>query len=240
MIQSTRGIVLKYVPYSETSIIVKIFTENFGLQSFIIKGVGSKKSGSKLAIFQPLNLVEFAVNHNENKSIHYLKDPNLSFHYQSIPLDLNKRSILFFLVELLYKTLKEEAEDKPLFEWLFNTLTWFDLSEKNILNFHLIFMIQLSRFLGFSPKDKHKRENYFFDIIEGEFTDQQPSHPQYISGNNAKQLLALYNCSFEESDHIKISNSDRRKILDLLVSFYQIHMPGFGEMKSLEVLKVIT
>jgi DNA repair protein RecO (recombination protein O) len=240
MIQSTRGIVLKYYPYSETSIIVKIFTENFGLQSFIIKGIGSKKSGSKLAIFQPLNLVEFAVNHNENKSIHYLKDPCLAYNYQTFSIDLNKRSILFFLAELLFKTIREESPDKPLFEWLFNTLTWFDLSEKNILNFHLIFMIQLCRFLGFSPKDKHRRENYFFDVLEGEFTDQQPSHPQYIGGNNAKQLFKLYSCSFENSDSVNINTADRRRLIDLLVSFYQLHMPGFGEMKSLEVLKVIT
>lgn len=240
MIQSTRGIVLKYYPYSESSIIVKIFTENFGLQSYIVKGISSKKSKTKLAFFQPLTLLEFLAYHKDNKSIHHLKEPVVSFHYQSIPSDTTKRSILFFLSELLYKTIREEVQDKPLFDWLYNTLTWFDLTDKNTLNFHLVFTLQLSRFLGFSPKSEQLTDVQYFDLQEGRFVSNPPEHPHYASDAIAKHIYKLSNTTFENSDIVVMSTTERRMIIDLLMTYYQLHEPGFGEMKSLEVLKAIT
>ena len=175
----------------------------------------------------------------ENKSIHHLKEPKVSFHFQSISIDLQKRSIQFFLAELLYKTIREEVPDLPLFQWIYNALTWFDLSEKSILNYHLVFMIQLSRFLGFYPKYNPSENPVFFDLQEGRFCINQPQNPQYISGYIITQLISLSGSTFENSDNIKISTGERRKILDSLVTYYQLHLPGFGEMKSIEVLKTI-
>lgn len=239
MTVTTRGIVLKYYPYSESSIIVKIFTENFGLQSYMVRGVGSKRSKSKPALFQPLNLLEFLTNHKENKSIQYLKEPAVSFHYQSIHVDTLKRSMLFFLSELLYKTIQEETPDKPLFEWLYNTLTWFDLTEKNVLNFHLVFMIQFSRFLGFYPKPEAGDTTLFFDLQEGKFVPHQPAHPKYLSGKESGILLNLITCTFENSNSLNITTSERRTMIDHLITYYQLHVPGFGEIKSVEILKSI-
>lgn len=239
MTQSTRGIVLRYYPYSESSIIVKIFTENFGLQSYIVKGVRARKSKTKIAIFQPLTLLEFIAYHKENKSIQHLKEPRVSFHFQSIPVDLNKRSIQFFLAELLYKTIREEVQDLSLFQWIYNAITWFDLSEKSILNYHLVFMIQLSRFLGFYPKYNPAEKTAFFDMQEGRFCTNQPQNPQYVSGNIVVQLIELSGSTFENSSALKINTVERRKILESLVIYYQLHLPGFGDMKSIEVLKTI-
>ena len=239
MTQSTRGIVLRYYPYSESSIIVKIFTENFGLQSYIVKGLHARKSKTKIAVFQPLTLIEFIAYHKENKTLHHLKEPRVEYHYQNLSVDVNKRLILFFLAELLYKTIREEVPDKLLFQWLYNALTWFDLSDKNILNYHLVFMIQLSRFLGFYPKYDPTEKTIFFDMQEGRFCLNQPPHPQYISGNAVGQLIEFGTSTFENSNSIKINTDERRRLLDNLITYYQLHLPGFGEMKSVEVLKTI-
>jgi len=239
MQSTTRGIVFKYLKYSESSIIAKIYTESYGLQSYIVKGVRSKRSQTKLALFQPLTLIELVAFHKENKSIHHLKEVRLAYPYQSIPMEMEKRSVLFFLNELLYRSVKEETANTELFEWLFNTMTWFDLTTGKIHNFHLVFMLQLSRFLGFYPKNSPGKTQSVFDLQEGQFTDAIPSHPQFIQGKVVYRLEGLFASTFEDSQSLEITNSDRRKLLDILVMYYRLHLPGFGEMKSLEVLKTI-
>lgn len=239
MNQSTRGIVLRYYPYSESSIIVKIFTESFGLQSYIVKGLRSKTSKTKLSLFQPLTLIEFVAHHKENKSLHHLREPRVEYHFHSIQTDPIKRSILFFLAELLYKSIRIEASDKQLFQWIHNAVTWFDLSDGKQQNYHLVFMFQLSRFLGFYPKYNPADRVLYFDLQEGKFCKEQPHHPQYVSGALVKKLADLCQSNIENSVVIKIDINERRQILDHLIIYYQLHLPGFGEMKSVEVLKTI-
>ena len=239
MLYTTRGIVFKYFKYSESSIIAKIFTEEFGLQSYIVKGVRSKRSKTRLALFQPLTLVDLVAFHKENKTINHLKEISVNYAFQSIPLEMEKRSILFFLNELLYRSIREETSDKELFNWLFNTLTWYDLNKGETINFHLVFMLQLSRFLGFYPKKTLGKNNIVFDLQEGQFTDVIPKDPQYISGTMVTKLELLYKSTFENSQSPEINNNDRRKLVDILITYYRLHLPGFGEMKSLEVLKTI-
>ena len=239
MLHNTRGIVFKYFKYSESSIIAKIFTEEFGLQSYIVKGVRSKRSKTRLAFFEPLSLVDLVAFHKEGKSINHLKEININYAFQSIPLEMEKRAILFFIDELLYRSVREETPDKDLFNWLFNTLTWFDMNNGESINFHLVFMLQLSRFLGFYPKRTSGKNNVVFDLQEGQFKDVIPQNPQYISGLLLTHLENLYESTFENSQSLDINNNDRRKLVDILITYYRLHLPGFGEMKSLEVLKTI-
>jgi DNA repair protein RecO (recombination protein O) len=239
MLSSSRGIVFKSFKYSESSIIAKIFTEKFGLQSYIVKGIRSKSSKTKPALFQPLTLVDLVASHKENQSIHHLKEISVNYAFQSIPLEMEKRSVLFFLDELLYRSIREETPNADLFDWLFNALTWFDLNTKGSINFHLIFMLQLSRFLGFYPKKTAGKEQSVFDLQEGQFTDTIPQHPQYITGTLVEKLALLYASTFENGHSLAINNNERRKLVDILITYYQLHLPGFGEMKSLEVLKTI-
>ena len=239
MLYNTRGIVFKYFKYSESSIIAKIFTEEFGLQSYIVKGVRSKRSKTGLALFQALTLVDLMVFHKEGKSINHLKEISVNYAFQSIPLEMEKRAVLFFLDELLYRSIREETPDKELFNWLFNTLSWFDMNSGGSINFHLVFMLQLSRFLGFYPKKIPGKTQLVFDLQEGQFTDVIPQLPQYISGTLVTKLELLFESTFENSHLLDINNNDRRKLIDILITYYRLHLPGFGEMKSLEVLKTI-
>jgi DNA repair protein RecO (recombination protein O) len=239
MLHKTKGIVFHYVQYSESSIIVKIFTEEFGLQSYIVKGIRSKHSKTKLALFQPLNLLDLIVYHKENKSINYLQEVKVAFPYHSIPVDMLKRSISMFLNELLVKAVKEEAANKPLFDWLYHSLTWLDLSEKNLMNFHLIFAMQLSRMLGFYPKKPTEKDWVSFDLREGSFSKSTPEYGEYISGEIAAKFANLIETTLETPANIQLTNTERRQLLDILLAYYRLHIPTFGELKSVKVLKEV-
>lgn len=239
MLHKTKGIVFHYIQYSETSIIVRIFTEEFGLQSYIVKGIRSRQSKTKLALFQPLNLLDLVVYHRENKSINHIREVKVAFPYHSIPISMVKRSILMYLEELLIKAIKEESSNKPLFEWLYHSLTWLDLSEKNLLNFHLIFTLQLTRLLGFYPKKQPGQVGEFFDLREGHFTRNVPNHPEFIAGEMTGKLADLIGTTLENPANIQLGNSQRRQLLEVLITYYRLHIPTFGDMNSLKVLKEI-
>lgn len=236
MLHTTKGIVFKYFNYSESSIIARIYTEEFGLQSFIIKGIRGRRSKTRLALFQPLTLLELVVNFRENKNIQYLKEAKVAYAYNSLPVDTIKRSFLFFIDELLYRSIREETPNKLLFNWLSDTLTWLDLADQGILNFHLVFMVRLSSFLGFYPKKTTGEPLTVFDLREGLFTGQTPQHPDYISGKPVELIGLLLETSFEKNHELKITYAGRRKLLDILTTYYRLQLPGFGEMKSVEIL----
>ena len=239
MLKQSRGIVLSFIKYSETSIIAKIYTEKFGLQSYMVKGLRGKKSKVKIALFEALNQVEIIAYQKENKTIHNLKEIRISTAYQSIPIDITKRSISFFINEVLIKTIKEESPGEALFDWLSQSLIWFDLAEDNPHNFHLCFMMQLSRFLGFYPK-KDSLPNYkYFDLESGLFTVSMPLTPNYLEGETARQFNDIHESTFESAAKLSISSSQRRKLLDALIIYYKLHFPGFGEIKSIDILKTI-
>jgi DNA repair protein RecO (recombination protein O) len=203
------------------------------------KGLRGKKSKTKIALFEPLTQVEIIAYQKENKTIHNLNEIRISYPYQSIPFDVVKRTILFFLDELLIKTLKEETPDKALFDWLTQTLTWFDLSDESPHNFHLAFMMQLTRILGFYPKKASTSNHSYFNLESGLFTTSMPLSPNHISGEIAGLFNILHESSFEDAVKIQITSTQRRKLLETLILYYKLHFPGFGEIKSVEILKTI-
>ncbi|MCD4664768.1 MAG: DNA repair protein RecO [Bacteroidales bacterium] len=169
MLHKTRGIVLNKVKYSETSLIVKIYTELFGLQSYLIRGIRNKKSKIKPSLLQHLALIELIVYHKEKKSIQHIKEIKSAYQFKSVPFDIRKSSIIIFLNEILYKVIKEEESNKSLFEFLFNTIQILDINEKGVSDFHLIFLVQLTKFLGFFPKNNFSKTRDNFNLEDGEF-----------------------------------------------------------------------
>jgi len=236
MTDTTKGIVLQSVKYSESSIIVKIYTEALGLQSYIIKGVRSKKAKMKTALFQPLQMLEITATHRESKSLNFLKEARVGHAYQTIPFDMTRRSVLMFIDEILVRSIKEESANQTLFDWLWQSLIWYDLTEKSNPDFHLVFMIQLTKFLGFYPKNPTRVSGYF-DLQEGVFVNTEPPHPHYISGAFSEMFHQLSVISFNKMDELSFSANQRRKMLNTLITYYQLHLTGFGEVKSLEVLQ---
>lgn len=240
MYRTTRGIVIRKFNYSESALILKIFTEEFGLQSFLVKRVRNKKSKAGAALFQPLTILDFVASVRENKNMHFLKEPRVVNPYRDLYEHPVKRLLLVFLDELLYKCIKEEIPDKELFGWIVNSLTWLDLSDSDVLNYHLVFMIQLTRFLGFYPKHDPGTSALYFDLQEGVFGGHRPQHSYYVEGEIAEKLFILYSSTFDNCSTVGINTQVRRKLIDVLVNYYRIHRPGFEGMKSVEILKMIS
>lgn len=211
MLYKTRGIVLKYFKYRDTSIIVKILTEQFGAQTYVVNSVRSKQAKSKIALYQPLTLLELVVYHKTNADMHRISEVKCSHPYQSVPYDISKSAIGVFIAEVLYKSIKEEGEHIELFEFIQNSLVILDHMDKSFENFHIQFLLKLTKYLGFGIEE-------------------------YISEQD-EVLYHLLNRPYEQ--HLPLKHEDRKVTLDFVIHFYQNQIDSMGPLKSLEVLRSV-
>lgn len=233
------GIVLQSLRYGDTSLIVKIYTRTYGLKSYMVKGAFNKSSKNRVALFQNLHLINYIETGKNNKStLGYLKDAQLSFVYQNIPFEINKGAILMYVDELLSKTLTEQEQNEPLYDFIVRSLQWLDLVEGNYANFPIFFTLELTRHLGFYPKTNHQT-GFCFDMIEGSFAHDYPLHPYYFDTEIATMLSSILNVSLDEVCHLPWRVSQRRSLLDGLLVFIQLHTSVMMDFHSHEVLKSI-
>ena len=229
MLYKTRGIALSYIRYRESSIIAKIYTESFGIQTYIVNGVRSAKSKTnRIAFFQPLTLLDLVVYHKSKEdTIHRLSELKCYAPFHSIPFDIIKSSLALFVTEILGKTLKEEESNEPLFQFLHEAILYLDNAEAHFENFHIHFLSQLASYLGFGTETVEDLENE----LKG---NNYPQTADMVEQEAVRQLLTSGFGSV-----IALDRSRRLRILEKLVFFYKIHMDGLGEIKSMEVLKEI-
>lgn len=220
MIFKTRGIVFRFTKFRETSIIVTIFTELFGLQSYIVNGVRSKSAKNKIALYQPLTLLSLVVYHREHANIERIKEISCLHPYRSLTADVRKSTLAMFINELLNKTVKEESHAGELFHFICDSLIILDTLEEGYENFHLIFMLKLSRFLGFGAYNVN-------EVIGGKMADRETE----------KILDHLLTADY--SSKLKVTNMQRRNVMDLIIKFYHEHMETLGEIKSVQVLREV-
>jgi DNA repair protein RecO (recombination protein O) len=220
MIFKTRGIVFRFTKFKETSIIVTIFTEAFGLQAYIVNGVRSKSAKNRIALYQPLTLLNLVVYHRENANIERIKEISCLHPYRSLTADVKKSAIAMFITELLNKTVKDESHASEIFQFLCHSLIAMDTLKEGYENFHLIFMLKLCRYLGFGVYNLN-------EVLGGRGADAETEN--------------LLN-DFLKADYdtpIPVSNSQRRILLDLILKFYADHMENLGEIKSVQVLREV-
>ena len=239
MIYKTRGIVLRTTDYSNTSIIAKIYTELFGIQSYLIKGAKRKKAAVKANLFQPLSLLDLVVYKKEKKQLQTLKEAKPEIHFASIPHDLAKTSILFFLNEVLLKCLHEEENNPELFSFLHETIQTLDSSGKKISNLHLIFLIRFTRFLGFYPQGKFSETNSLFDLREGKFISKEPLHHDYLTKENSRLASKLILSNYYSIGNLVLSTKERKSLLDILLRYYGLHLSHMDSISSHKVLEQI-
>ena len=228
MLQKTRGIALSYLRYRETSIIARIYTEEFGLQSYIVNSVRTAKSkNNRIALFQPLTLLDLVVYNKPDRDLHRLSEVKTSHPFQSLPFEVAKSTIAMFVTEFLNKVLKEEASSPPLFHFLISSVLFLEEATTNYENFHLAFLLKLSFFLGFGPESAR------------EFEDQlrENSYP-FLPDDEMETALNIM-LRYPLGTPIKISRPSRNELLDALVAYYQIHIDSIGEVKSLPVLREV-
>lgn len=239
MDDTIQGIVLQSIRYGDTSLIVKVFTRSLGLRSYMVKGAFNRNSKSRAALFQNLHLINYVEAGKPNKSsLGYMKDVQLTTVYQSIPFVMNKSAILMYISELLSKTITEQEQNEPLYDFIERSMLWLDLVHQDYANFPLFFTLELTRHLGFYPKANHE-SGYCFDMMEGSFSHDYPLHPYYFDAEDAQLLSQLLNAGIDETCRIPLHVSQRRSLLDGLIVFMRLHAPVMNDFHSHEVLKTV-
>ena len=236
MIVSTKAIVIHSLKFGDTSLIVKLYTQTDGIKSYLIKGAFSNKSKFKAAYFQPLTLLDIEASHNNKGTLNSLKEVRVHYHYQTIPTNIVKQTILIFLAEILNSSLVEDGNQETLFEYLITALTWLDTHDKTS-NFHLLFLLNLSKYLGFYPETKMNGANYF-DLSEGKFSNKL-TVGEVINNDDLRLFKSLLGTNFDSIEQLKLNSQIRQQLLNILIHYYEIHISGFKKPKSLPILKSI-
>lgn len=239
----TKGIVLRTVKYGETSVIVSIFTEILGIQSYLVNGVrvSTKKGSGKANLFQPSAILDMIVYHNELKQLQRIKEFKWAHIYQHILSDVKKNAVTLFMVELLTKCLKQPEANPDLFYFTEDTFLSLDAASETVTaNFPLFFSLHLPVFFGFRFSDNYSENNSFLDLQEGAFVKEHPAHPHFLEDKQAfitSQILKVQQPG--ELEDIKLNHDFRRNLLYQYEVYYKLQIQDFGTLRTLPVLKEI-
>ena len=238
MYQKIRGVVLHSLKYNDTSNIVDIYTDQIGRTSFIMKVSHSKKTGVQSVLFQPLALIEVEADIRPNSNLHKIREAKSLFPFSSLPYHPYKSSIAMFLAEFLYRALKEEAPNEALFAYLLHSIRWLDECEnRSFANFHLVFLMRLSRFLGLYPNVDDYTSNCYFDMLNACFTPLMPNSGSFLKPDEAARIRLLLRMNYETMHLFGMSRAERNRCLTVINDYYRLHIPDFPILKSLDVLK---
>ena len=234
----TRAIVLKAIRYGDNSLIVKLLTEQNGLRSFMVKGAFNKNAKIRAALFQPLTLLDI-VSAKTRGDRGYLKEASIEYAYQDISINITKNAIILFICELLSKSIQEAETDIELFDFIHHALTHLDAMDGNIADFPLKFAMELSRFLGFSPNIGGYNPGFIFDLEEGCFRHDAGSIVYFIDSQLSGLYFRLGNSSIFDDVSLNFTNNERRQLMDAVITYYKLHVSGFNDMNSTEILKTV-
>lgn len=226
-----RSIILTKVKYSETSIIVKAYTEELGLVSFMVKGAFNRKSKLNVNYFQPLYLVNITFEYNPRYTLQYIKELTIEHPTPSVISDVKKASIALFTTELLTNLIRESEQNKELFDYIYNSILTLEEKEDHYTSFHLIFALKISQYLGFEPQNNYSERNRYFNLAEGIFVHTQPNHNHYIAPPASKIISQIISLRPNNFDY-EIEQSLKTIILDKILDFYALHINSFHPMKS--------
>ena len=233
----TEAIVLHSVKYGEQKVIVDMFTRQWGRLSFAVQLPRSAHAKMKKQYFQPLTLLYIEADVRQQQSLQRLSEVSLLSPLPSLLSDPSKLAIGLFVCEFLYHALRDEQQNAPLFDYVRTSIEWLDGRERDFANFHLVFLMHLSRFLGFYPNLDNYREGDFFDMRSAEFCSQTPVHRDFLMPWEAGRIHLMMRMDFFSMHLFRMSRVDRNRILELIVRYYRLHIPQFPELRSLSVLR---
>lgn len=220
MLHKTSGIVLHTIKYGDSSIIAHIYTRDFGRQSYMVNGVRSKRSQFHFSNFQPLTLLNLEVDHKNTREIQRIRDLKIDQPFHHIHSDIVKNTIALFIGEVLYRSLHDVEGNHTLFDYVKSAIQVLDYSEEGTVNFHLVFLVQFTRFLGIFPQNNLELDMY------------QPK-------NIELKLHELIDFSLNDLSKLTISNYQRNAFVSAMVDYYYYHLEGMGKLSSLKVLHEI-
>lgn len=236
MIESTKAIVINSIKYGDTSLICTCYTKERGMRSYMLRGVLKSKRGKlRPAYFQPLTQLRITANHNNKGALNTIREAELDHFYNSIYTDVRKQTITLFLAEVLYGAIREEEQNIALYEYLEASLLWLD-THHDVSNFHLLFLLNLTRFLGFYPEKQQIKSNSF-NMFEGNFSNLIGKYS--ITGEKLVQFKKLLGINFDVLHEVDFNVKNRQDILSVLIQYFELHLSGFRTPKSLDVLKTV-
>ena len=251
MVIKTRGIVLRAIKYSETSVIADIMTEHFGLRSYIVSGVRATKSKVAAGLLQVMSLVEI-VAYEKAEKLNRLTEIRAAHVYTTLPFEMQRMSVGLFIAEVARRTIKGSEENRPLFQYLFDVFKFLDQTNGSVANLHLAFLVELSSHFGFRPEENedeyYEDELLIFDLREGIFLpyyeDEDPEYNEpleahFLAANLTTLLRGFLKTPWHESAKIKMNRDDRRALIAELLRFYQWHLEGFPDIQSFKILQEI-
>lgn len=239
MLQSTRGLVFYVARYSDSSGLIKIFTEDAGLQSCLVKSLFSRNAKLKPALFGHLSLLDLIIDNKPGRQIQYIREASVNRFYHEISDNIARTSVLLFINELLYKAIKEEEANPTLFEFIEYTLESLNDKKIPVNSFHLLFLIRLLDHLGFGPTTSLETNGEHFDLLTGMPVTDDTSHSHIISGELLKLLRQMSQMDYNDLGNITLTRKARFELLNTLLDFLRIHIPEMAELKSVKVLHEI-
>ncbi|MDP4240313.1 MAG: DNA repair protein RecO [Bacteroidota bacterium] len=232
----TSGIILHSIKYTDSSFIITVYTRQFGRVSYMVHGVNKKKSVCPAAFLQPLSIVEMDVYHTPGKNIQRLKEIRMEHPFTGIPFDPIKNSVALFLSEILFRTLRQSEPDETLYLFLENSILQLDCIETGISNFHLVFLLKLTRYLGFEPNQDEAPADYF-DLMNGVFQKGKPVHVHFTLPEVSADFVRGLNADYSNMHNLTFTRTQRVNLLQNIVMYYQLHIPDFKELHSLHILQ---
>jgi DNA repair protein RecO (recombination protein O) len=239
MLHKTKSIILHQIKYSDSGVIAQVYTREFGRQSIMIKGMRSKKSGKHNVLFQPMFILDIVFYYRESRGIQMLKEFSVSYSPSDIYADTKKSCMSVFIAEILTTVLREETPNYELFDFIEDSIKYLDNCGSGYANFHIAFLIGLSSYLGFEPGTRSHADNRYFDLTNGTFVPLPPLHSAYADPNISDILAEFFRASFDQMKSIPLTGSLRNEVLETIIRYFSIHLPGLKKINSLDVLKEI-
>ncbi|MBX2829123.1 MAG: DNA repair protein RecO [Flavobacteriaceae bacterium] len=231
---STHALVFSSVKYAEADLIVTCFTEDFGLKSYLLRGIMKSKKGKlRASLFQPLTQLHLEAVHKDKGTLERIKEAKVTVPYKTLHTQVVKSSIVLFLAEMLKNSIQEEEANPELFSYISTALQWLDAHE-HIANFHILFLLKLTAYLGFNP-DTSEIEHAYFNLLEGNF-EKEAQGDYSETGEGVSTLKHFFGINFDDLVGTKTTKKQRFEALNLLLLYYQLHLQGYKKPKSLLVL----
>ena len=239
MLTKTTAIVLHNIKYGDSKMIVDMFTRSHGRMSFVVPVPKSAKSKLRKQFFQPLAQLSLEFDYRPKVQLQKIREASMLYPYSTLLFDIDKLTVCMFIAEFLYHTLYGEQQNELMYDYISDSLQWFDSSPSSAANFHLVFMMRLSRFLGFYPNLDDYVPGCIFDLRNGSFSTVAPLHSDFLSAVEASQMSLMMRMNYPTMHLFKFTRAQRNRLLDVIVQYYRLHIPGFPDMKSLDVLRNI-
>lgn len=237
MLVNTNALILSKIRYGDNDLIVKCYTNEYGVLNFILKNIlKSKKSQFKKSYFQELSNLQIEINYNENRDLQLIRNVKSVRGYSSLHTNILKSSVVLFLSEILSNILREQEKNEALYAYLESSLLWFD-EEPGAPNFHVLFLLKLTKYLGFYPSTMNMDGEYF-NLEDGKFSSST-ENKHNITGDNLQLFKQLLGTTFDELKLIKMNSKQRQSFLNFILLYYRIHLGNFKQPKSLHILNQV-